>query len=149
MILSPDNHQDLQSILCANADDIFRDSENRSMRRVFWDQQMKAIKTKNPRQIRWHPLIIKLCLHLKFKSPAAYHSLRQSGVLVLPSERTLFDYTHWYKQESGFMDVVSEQLLKEANVKEKRDSFVVLFDEMKIRGKSRFRQEHPQSLRLH
>ena len=36
--------------------------------------------------------MIKWCLNLRMTSTAAYHNLRTSGMLVLPSERTLRDY---------------------------------------------------------
>ena len=91
---------------------------------------------KDRRQIRWHPSVIRLCLHLKYKSSSAYESMRNSGVLVLPSQRTLRDYTHWYKKASGFCPEVNKQLLAEANIKEEKDRYVVLsFDEIKIREK--------------
>ena len=84
--------------------------------------------------MRWHPSLIKWCLHLKFKSSGAYHALRSTGVLTLPSERTLRDYTHWVKGGIGFKADANEQLIKEANVQEEKDKYVVLvFDEMKIK----------------
>ena len=105
-----------------------------SFRRLFWEQQLQALKAKDCRQVRWHPALIKLCLHLKFKSSSSYDALRSTGVLTLPSERTLRDYTHWMKSEVGFQSVVNEQLIMEADVKEEKDKYVVLvFDEMKIR----------------
>ena len=53
---------------------------------------------KYPKQRRWHPMIIRWCLHLHMLSSSAYDSLRH--VLVLPSDRTLCDYTHYIK--AGF-----------------------------------------------
>ena len=72
---------------------------------------------KRPRQIRLHPALVKWCLHLKFKSTSAYHALRSTGVLTLPSERTLFDYSHWIKGEVGFQPKVNDQLLEEADLR--------------------------------
>ena len=65
-----------------------------SFRRLFWDEQTKALSKSDSRQIRWHPALIRWCLHLKFISSGAYHALRNSGILTLPSERMLRDYTH-------------------------------------------------------
>ena len=77
---------------------------------------------------------MKWCLHLKFKSSSSYDALRSTGVLTLPSERTLRDYTLWMKSEVGFQSVVNQQLIMEADVKEEKDKYVVLFfDQMKIR----------------
>ena len=84
--------------------------------------------------MRWHPALIKWCLHLKFKSTSAYHALQTTGVLTLPSERTLFDYSHWIKREVGFQQKVNEQLIDETDLTEEKNKYVVLtFDEMKIR----------------
>ena len=106
-----------------------------SFRRLFWDQQIQALKLQsNKRQIRWHPALIKWCLHIKYKSSSAYHAIRSTGVLTLPSERTLNDYTHVVKERVGFQKSVNCQLVSEANVQEEKDKYtVLLFDEMKIK----------------
>ena len=62
-----------------------------SFARLLWDEQLKAASAKDPRQVRWHPVLIKWCLNLKLLSGSAYHALRTSGFLRLPSERTLRD----------------------------------------------------------
>ena len=55
-------------------------------------------------------------------------------MLTLPSERTLFDYSHWIKGEVGFQAKVNDQLTDEADIKEEKNKYVVLaLDEMKIR----------------
>ena len=86
-------------------------------------------------QVRWHPSFIRWCLNLKLTSSAAYRTLRSTGTLVLPSERTLRDYTHWMKSDSGFLEIMDEQLMKEAKIDEVPDfeSYVCLiFDEVSI-----------------
>ena len=132
--LEGDVHKDMQTIMNEMTSTIRREHSKGSFRRIFWDEQLKALQTKDPRQIRWHPALIKWCLHLKFKSSSAYHALRSTGVLTLPSERTLFDYSHWIKGEVGFQQKVNDQLLEEADLTEEKNKYVVLaFDEMKIR----------------
>ena len=60
--------------------------------------------------------------------------IKCTGILTLPSERTLRDYTHWIKGEAGFQASINRQLIEEANVKEEKDEYVALeFDEMKVR----------------
>ena len=81
-----------------------------SFRKLFWQQQMKALSCKDPRQRRWHPLMIKWCLNLKLMSSAAYHNLQASGMLVMPSERTLRDYANVVKAGEGFSLAVIQQL---------------------------------------
>ena len=91
---------------------------------------------KDRRQLRWHPALIKWCLNLKLLSSSAYHALRSSGVLVLPSERTLRDYTHWMKSDAGFNDTVDRELLKEAKIETAWDfqrHVCLVFDEVKIK----------------
>lgn len=56
--------------------------------------------------------MIRWCLHLKLISTAAYSSLRSSGLLKLPSERTLRDYIQVVKSLPGLQDD-SDQLFDE------------------------------------
>ena len=55
------------------------------------------------------------CL-LKLLSSAAYHSLRTSGFVKLPSEWTLRDYTHFIKSKSGFSSELDQFLADECQV---------------------------------
>jgi hypothetical protein len=71
--------------------------------KLFWQQQLQANQLKDHRQVRWHPTMIRWRLNLKLKSSGVRGVLRSSGVFVLPSERTLRDYTHWIKADSGFV----------------------------------------------
>lgn len=66
--LEADMHDDLKTIM---TDDIRNHHSEGSFRRICWDQQLEALQTKDPHQIRWHPTLIKWCLHLKFKSTGA------------------------------------------------------------------------------
>ena len=133
MNLDPQLHDDLTSVMNKLTGEIQQKDPEDSFRRLFWEQQLQALKAKDCRQVRWHPALIKWCLHLKFKSSTSYDALC-TGVLTLPSERTLRGYTHWMKSEVGFQSVVNEQLIMEADVKEEKDKYVVLvFDERKIR----------------
>ena len=131
--LEPDMHSDLKGIMNEMTDKIHQEHPD-GFRRIFWDQQLKALETDNPKQLRWHPAIIKWCLHLKLLSSGAYHALRTTGLITLPSERTLRDYTHFLKAGVGFSYDVDKQLVKEANIKEEKDRFVALvWDEMKVK----------------
>ena len=52
----------------------------------------------------------------------------------MPSERTLQSYTHWIKAGTGFQPAVDDQLLKEMNISEDKDRYVVLcWDEVKVK----------------
>ena len=37
-----------------------------SFQRLFWDQQIKAARVSNARAMKWHPMMIRWCLNLKF-----------------------------------------------------------------------------------
>ena len=105
-----------------------------SFQRLFWDQQIQAAKAKKT-GIRWHPMMIRWCLNLKLLSSAAY-SMRTAGVINLPSERTLRDYSHYIESAEGFQTEVEDQLRKEAkydNLEESRKYIVLALDEMKIK----------------
>lgn len=134
IIVNEDIHSDLESIMIEMSPKVKEDNPMDSFRRVFWEHQLEALRLKDKRQIRWPPAIIKWCLHLKFLSGGAYHALR-SSFLVLPSERTLRDYTHFIQAGIGFLSDVSVQMIKEAKIESVKDTHVVLmWDEMKIKG---------------
>ena len=94
-------HNDCQT-MSEFTDEIREHYTEESFRRLFWEQQLQALQTKDQRQIWWHLALIKWFLHLKFNSSSYYDALRSTGVLTLPSERTLRDYTHWIKSKVGF-----------------------------------------------
>lgn len=79
-------------------------------RRIFWDEQLKALQTKANSLASFSNKMV-----LTPKSTSAYHALRSTGVLTLPSDRTLFDYSDWISCEIGFQTKMNHQLLKEVD----------------------------------
>ena len=129
-------HTDLLSIMHEKTDEIEKAYPKGSFRRLFWEEQFRAACAKDPRQVRWHPLIIRWCLNLKLLSSAAYHATRTAGFIKLPSERTLRDYTHYFRSQTGFQQEVNQQLQKEANLEalpECRRFCSLVVDEMKVK----------------
>ena len=61
--------------------------------------------------------MIHWCLYFHHLSSKAYTTLRESGCLHLPSERTLNDYSHCYESGSGFSEKVDEQLMLASKMK--------------------------------
>ena len=52
--------------------------------------------------MRWHPVFIKWCLYLRYLLRWAYETLRESGCIHLPSQKTLQDYAHYILAKVGF-----------------------------------------------
>ena len=108
--LDEEAEDNIHNIFVQNIPHIKASFSEDSFTRLFWEEQERAFTHKDQRQMRWHPMIIKWCLYIKLKSSGAYGALRQSGVLRLPSERTLRDYTHVFKAKEGVQQEVTEQL---------------------------------------
>jgi len=76
------------------------------------------------------------CLYLRHLSSSAYELLRNSGILKLPSQRTLRDYTYYTEAATGFSSSVDQQLMDTANIfncPERDRNVVILLDEMHVR----------------
>ena len=98
--------------------------------KLFWKQQMVTRKTRS-RNIRYHPMLIRYCFSLFTKSRSVYEELRNSGILVLPSSRTLQDYKNYIKPKTGFSSQVVQKRTK--YYFDIEHYIVLLFDEMKIK----------------
>ena len=105
-----------------------------SFQRIFWEEQKKASGLKDKRPMRWHPMFIRWCLYLRHVSSRAYDVLRRSGYIVLPSQRTLRDYTHYASAKIGFCDEVDRLLVSSIDFSVERNRYVALVvDEVHIR----------------
>lgn len=85
--------------------------------------------------MRWHPLLIRFALSIKYSSTSAYNTL--GHFFMLPSMRLLRDYTHWMKFEPGMNCDVMKSLLKEMSQEGfNPHGFMVglLLDEVKIKS---------------
>ena len=106
-----------------------------SFKRIYWNQQMEAAK-KHRNGMRWHPLMIRWCLYLRHLSSKAYDSLRETGCIHLPSQRTLCDYSHCIESGTGFSTEVDQHLLNAAKLESSPDwhrLLVLLMDEMYVK----------------
>lgn len=73
---------------------------------------------------------------MRHLSGAAYEVLRNTGVLKLPSQRTLRDYTYHTDSAPGFSLSVDEQLMGAANIQscpERERNVILILDEMHVR----------------
>jgi len=129
-------HHDLQHIVNENTSSIAEAFPENSFERLFWEQQQQSLQLKGARSMRWHPLMIKWCLYLRHLSGKAYDTLRSSGCIRLPSQRTLRDYTHCVSATTGFSSAVDRQLMCAADVDKcpERQKYVALIlDEMYVK----------------
>ena len=83
----------------------------------FWKELQKRISSSSPASIRYHPIIITFCLNLAAKSSSAYKDLRYdnttgTGIIALPSLRTLCYYKNCVRPKRGFNLEVIDELAK-------------------------------------
>ena len=99
---------------------------------LFWQQQQKLFGSKAT-GVRYHPMIIRFCLSLAAKSSSCYEELRNSKVLVLPSQCRLTDYRNAIKPQRGFQaEVVTELKNITEQYFDMQRYVIILFDEMKV-----------------
>ena len=55
-------------------------------------------------------MLVRFALFLHSQSPAAYNMLRESGIIKLPGETTLKDYTNYVHPKCGYNPHVVEEL---------------------------------------
>ncbi len=136
VLLQPDDSSDLSSIMNEATPRIEKEFPVDSPQRIFWEQQLQYNSLANKRAIKWHPLVIRFALNLKYLSSTAYRAVRESGIIKLPSERTLTDYTHWTTPHSGVQYEFVEQLkeILEGELLSKPHNVSLSMDEMKIKN---------------
>ncbi len=73
---------------------------------------------------------------MRHLSSSAYEVLRNSGIVRLPSQRLLRDYTYYTQSASGFAHGVDKQLMEAANLAtcpEREKYVIIIMDEMHIK----------------
>ncbi len=129
---------DFQTIMTDESDRVNTKYTEDTFEHIFWNQQQSALSRtgKGKKGVRWHPLMVKWCLYLRHQSNKAYETLRDSGLIALPSQRTLRDYSNAVEAGAGFSSDVDNQLLQAAHLVDSPSyhSLVgILIDEMHIR----------------
>ena len=135
IVVDQDIHTDLVSMMKEYGGLAQKDQSNPFMT-IFWDQQLKAASLDSTHQMRWHPAVIRWCLYLHHRSSGCYKTLRNSGLLYLPTERTLQDYRHFSPSSAGFSKSLDEQLLEQVNAQKPENlaKYVgVVLDEMYVK----------------
>ena len=83
-----------------------------------------------------HDPVIQWCLYLHHLSSSAYELLRETGLVILPSQRTLRHYAYIAKATAGFSHEVDTQLAEAARIDscpEREKHILLIMDEMHIR----------------
>ncbi|EFX64126.1 hypothetical protein DAPPUDRAFT_118526 [Daphnia pulex] len=75
----------------------------------FMMDQMKNKTKKSKNGYRWDQEVIRQCM-LHARSPGAYEYLRKSGMVILPSPKTLRSYLGSSTMEVGVTDIVKEAM---------------------------------------
>lgn len=116
--LDSDVSADFQNIMDEEDWSIEENFAKDSFQYIFWKQQKEALRKKGDSRkgIRWHPLTIKWCIYLRHHSNKAYETLRDSGCVSLPSQRTLREYTHAVKGGPGIPGESDHQLYGAAHL---------------------------------
>ena len=138
VIVDEETSLDFEKIMEQSESKIHTQYPEDSFQSIFWNQQKVALtkKGKSKNGMRWHPLMIRWCLYLRHQSGKAYDTIRDSGVITLPSQRTLRDYSNAVKAGAGFSLEVDHQLLLAAKLRTSpsyHGLIIILIDEMHIR----------------
>ncbi|KAE8739107.1 hypothetical protein FOCC_FOCC015399 [Frankliniella occidentalis] len=133
----------IESDLSEQLIETLRDAELTPMQSLFLQQQVKSSLLADGRGMRWHPSMIRFALMLRCAAGASgYSAILQSGVIKLPGERTLFDYTHAVPIEEGVfyqkLDTLREKVIKYDEEHQKFHNLLV--DEIHISQKLVYRK---------
>lgn len=102
MSVDEETASDLADMITQEEEAVKRAYPEDSFQMLFWKQQKEASE-RSSKGMRWHPLFIKWCIYLRHQSNKAYETLRDSGCISLPSQRTLRDYTNCVKATAGIV----------------------------------------------
>lgn len=140
IVLDNETSHDLEAIIEERDKSVQSNFPEDSFEAIFWNHQKQSLlkQGKERNGNRWHPLMIRWCLFLRHCSSQAYDTIRESGCISLPSQRTLRDYSNAVAAGAGFSEEVDEQLLEASKLSTPTPSsyqslVFVLMDEMHIR----------------
>ena len=73
--LQPNDAEDLAQIVEDVSPTVAEKFPENSPQRVFWDQQRAYNRLRDKHQMRWHPLVLRFALNLKYMSSSAYRAV--------------------------------------------------------------------------
>ena len=133
--LDEQSGKDIKQVVEEASDEIEHLLKDNSQQKILWQEQRKALKIKDRRQLRWHPTIIRWAIAVHSKSPAAYKLIKDSGFMILPAIGTLHRYTHYTEAKTGVHCEVIQQMIEDRNITDDYQRNVTLVcDEMKLKS---------------
>lgn len=133
--LSEDDSCELEELFMEADKEVSKKLSREHFQRTFWEQQRSYNKLSSKRRMRWHPLMIRFALNLRYLSSTAYQALQH--FIALPFQRTLCDYTHVMTIQSGVSNEMIKRLKNDMKFDECSPSMKkvgILLDEMKIKS---------------
>ncbi|KAK3919897.1 Polycomb protein Asx [Frankliniella fusca] len=129
----------LHSVLSDEFSAILRVNQHRMtpLQKLFWEDQMKVLALDDKRGMRWHPMLIRLALHLHSLSDFAYEFINDTQVFTFPSSRRLYDYSHFVEATEGCQAEITNCFREKIRKSGEEDHFSyinLMFDEMNIRS---------------
>lgn len=105
---------------------------NQQMLNIIKQQSHICKSNKDPRSRRWDKDILQVSLTLWNRSPQAYTTLRNSGILFLPSEALLQRYKNCVKQSPGINHEMLQWLYQESTRLNTEKEGGLILDEMAV-----------------
>ena len=99
-----------KEIFMQETDSVIQEFPEKSPQKLLWEEQQKCLN-RNPKGMRWHPAIIRLCITLCAKSSGAYKLLQSSGFLTLPTQRTHHQYTQFARNPTGYNKELIDRII--------------------------------------
>ena len=84
--LAEDGEKEIEELFSHTDEEVNKSHTQQHFQRIFWERRTYN-RLKNKKRMRWHPLMIRFALNLRYLSSTAYHSV--GSFLALPSQRTL------------------------------------------------------------
>ena len=137
LTLEGDDVDSINTLMKECTSDLDNLLEENTPQRLLWESQKRAMQCKDLRGVRWHPAIIRWCVALHDKSPAAYKALRDSKFIILPHQNTINQFVHYTDLRAGFDAKFVERLVDDFDLYKQpphAKHVCRMWDEMKLKS---------------
>lgn len=119
----------LDNVIRSAGEESLKSLKSGTLAHMFIKQQLQYREV-GGHAMRWHPTMIRWALTVQAKSSSTYNLMRDSGMVCLPSDRTLSDFKHCRPLEAGVDHYAIQQTAKT----HPNADFTLMLDEMKIKN---------------